>query len=51
VVDGAVNGAGSVSSATGGGLRRITSGHIQQYAALFFAAAAVLAGMFVVLIG
>ena len=51
VVDGAVNGAGAVSSATGGGLRRITSGHIQQYAALFFAAAAVLAGMFVVLIG
>ncbi len=51
VVDGAVNGVGAVSSSTGGGLRRITSGHIQQYAALFFAAAAVLAGIFVVLIG
>lgn len=51
VVDGAVNGVGAVSSGTGSGLRRITSGHIQQYAALFFAAAAVLAGIFVVLIG
>ena len=51
VVDGAVKGVGVASGGTGGALRRITSGHIQQYAALFFAAAAVLAGIFVVLIG
>jgi len=51
IVDGAVNGAGITAGASGGVLRRITSGHIQQYAALFFAAAAVLAGIFVVLIG
>jgi NADH-quinone oxidoreductase subunit L len=51
VVDGAVKGVGVASGGVGGALRRITSGHIQQYAALFFAAAAVLAGIFVVLIG
>ena len=51
VVDGAVNGAGTVAGNTGGGLRKIQTGHIQQYAALFFAAAALLAGVFVVVIG
>ncbi|MBS1837699.1 MAG: NADH-quinone oxidoreductase subunit L [Actinobacteria bacterium] len=51
VVDGAVDGIGAGAGGTGGVLRRITSGHIQQYAALFFAAVAVLAGIFVVLIG
>ena len=51
VVDGAVDGIGAGASGSGGVLRRITSGHIQQYAAPFFAAVAVLAGIFVVLIG
>ena len=51
VVDGAVNGVGLGADESGGILRRLNSGHIQQYAALFFAAAAVLAGIFVVLIG
>ncbi len=51
VVDGAVNGTASIASSTGGGLRKIQTGRIQQYAALFFAAAALLAGVFVVVIG
>lgn len=51
VVDGAVNGVGASAEGSGGILRRINSGHIQEYAALFFAAAAVLAGIFVVVIG
>ncbi len=48
VVDGAVNGAGMAASESGGVLRHLQSGRIQQYAALFFAAAAILAGVFVV---
>jgi NADH-quinone oxidoreductase subunit L len=51
LVDGAVNGVGIGADESGGVLRRLNSGHIQQYAALFFAAAAVLAGILVVLIG
>jgi NADH-quinone oxidoreductase subunit L len=51
VVDGAVNGAGVTASESGGILRHLQSGRIQQYAALFFAAAALLAGVFVVAIG
>jgi NADH-quinone oxidoreductase subunit L len=51
VVDGAVNGAGITASESGGVLRHLQSGRIQQYAALFFAAAALLAGVFVVAIG
>ncbi|MEZ5239911.1 MAG: NADH-quinone oxidoreductase subunit L [Microthrixaceae bacterium] len=51
VVDGAVNAAGTTASETGGLLRHLQSGRIQQYAALFFAAAALLAGVFVVAAG
>ncbi len=51
VVDGAVNGAGVTASESGGVLRHLQSGRIQQYTALFFAAAALLAGVFVVAIG
>jgi NADH-quinone oxidoreductase subunit L len=51
VVDGAVNGAGATASGSGGVLRHLQSGRIQQYAALFFAAAALLAGVFVLAIG
>ena len=51
VVDGAVNGVGITASESGGVLRRLQTGRIQQYAALFFAAAAILAGIFVIVIG
>ncbi len=50
VVDGLVNGSGIGASETGGLLRRIQNGRIQAYAALMFAAAAVLAGVFVLAI-
>jgi NADH-quinone oxidoreductase subunit L len=40
-IDGAVNGAGQVSSGTGGLLRGLQSGKVQQYGALLFGAAAV----------
>ena len=51
VVDGTVNGIGAGAGATGGVLRHLQSGRVQQYAALFFIAAAVLTGVFVVAIG
>jgi len=51
VVDGTVNGIGAGASGAGGVLRHLQSGRIQQYAALFFIAAAVLTGVFVVAIG
>ena len=51
VVDGAVNGAGMVAGETGSALRMTQTGRIQQYAALFFAAVAILAAVFVVVIG
>ncbi len=51
VVDGAVNATGTSISETGGILRHLQSGRIQQYAALFFVAAALLAGVFVVATG
>jgi NADH-quinone oxidoreductase subunit L len=47
VVDGIVNGSGYVSESSGQVLRRIQTGKVQQYAALLFAAAAILAGAFV----
>jgi NADH-quinone oxidoreductase subunit L len=43
VVDGMVNGAGFVSEESGGILRYIQTGRVQQYAALLFGAVAVLA--------
>ena len=51
VVDGAVKGVGASAEGSGGILRHIQTGRIQQYAALFFAAAAILAGIFVLVIG
>ena len=51
IVDGAVLGTAMVANESGGGLRKIQTGRIQQYAALFFAAAALLAGVIVVAIG
>ncbi len=51
VVDGAVNGIGSLTEGAGGELRQIQTGRVQQYAALFFAAAALLAGVVVVAVG
>jgi NADH-quinone oxidoreductase subunit L len=51
VVDTVVNGTGVVANESGGELSRVQTGHIQQYAALFFAAAAVLAGVFVLVVG
>ncbi|MGD9755794.1 MAG: hypothetical protein AB7W59_32780, partial [Acidimicrobiia bacterium] len=47
VVDGVVRGSGIGASETGGLLRRMQNGRVQGYAALMFAAAAVLAGVFV----
>jgi len=50
VVDGVVNGSGIGAGFTGQFLRRMQTGKVQQYAALMFAGAALLAGMFVVFI-
>ncbi|MEM9519137.1 MAG: NADH-quinone oxidoreductase subunit L [Actinomycetota bacterium] len=50
LVDGFVNGSGTVSSATGEELRNINSGRVQNYAAIMFAGAAILAGAFVILL-
>ncbi|MFT3851535.1 MAG: NADH-quinone oxidoreductase subunit L [Ilumatobacteraceae bacterium] len=41
VVDGAVNGSGAVARETGGALRPVQSGRINQYGALLFGAAAI----------
>jgi len=49
VVDGFVNRAGRASDATGQELRKINSGRVQNYATLLFAAAAILAGAFIIL--
>jgi len=51
VVDGVVNTTGAASGGAGGVLRLIQTGRVQQYAALFFVAAAILTGVFVVLVG
>jgi len=50
LVDGFINGSGRVSDLTGEELRHINSGKVQNYAALMFAGAAVLAGAFVLLL-
>jgi NADH-quinone oxidoreductase subunit L len=44
-VDGAVNGSGVISSASGQLLRRMQTGKVQQYGALLFGGAVVLAGI------
>ncbi len=50
IVDGAVNLSGRVSDASGEELRAINSGKVQNYAAIMFAGAALLAGAFVILL-
>ncbi|MEQ1785914.1 MAG: NADH-quinone oxidoreductase subunit L [Acidimicrobiales bacterium] len=50
VVDTIVNGSGAAAEGSGQGLRRIQTGRVQQYAALLFAATAVLAGIFIIVI-
>jgi NADH-quinone oxidoreductase subunit L len=47
VVDGTVNGSGYASESFGQALRRLQSGRVQQYGALLFGGAVVLAGIFV----
>jgi NADH-quinone oxidoreductase subunit L len=46
-IDGAVNGSGTASEGSGQLLRRLQTGKVQQYGSLLFAAATVLAGVFV----
>ncbi len=50
LIEGTVNGSGKLSNRGGGILRKIQTGKIQQYAALLFAAATVLAGIFIVFV-
>jgi NADH-quinone oxidoreductase subunit L len=50
VVDTIVNGAGAGAEGSGQGLRQIQSGRVQQYAALLFAGAAILAVIFIIVI-
>ena len=50
VLDGIVNGSGSVSEKSGQMLRHVQTGRVQQYAAILFAGAVVLAGVFVFVI-
>ena len=50
VVDGIVNGSGAAAEGCGQLLRRIQTGQVQQYAALLFGGAVVLAGIFIVVI-
>jgi len=47
LVDGAVNGSGTASDSFGQALRRLQTGRVQQYGALLFGGAVVLAGIFV----
>jgi len=50
VVDGAVDGTAAAANATGQGLRLVQSGKVQNYGALLFGSAAVLAIIFVIVI-
>jgi len=50
VIDGVVNGSGAAAEGSGQGLRKMQTGRVQQYAALLFAGAALLAGIFIVVI-
>jgi NADH-quinone oxidoreductase subunit L len=51
VIDGGVNGIATVAGATGGELRRYQTGRVQQYATILFAAAALITGVLVVIVG
>jgi NADH-quinone oxidoreductase subunit L len=48
VIDNLVNRSGQASDRSGEELRHIQTGKVQQYAAIFFAGAALLAGVFIV---
>jgi NADH:ubiquinone oxidoreductase subunit 5 (subunit L)/multisubunit Na+/H+ antiporter MnhA subunit len=48
VIDNLVNWSGQASDRSGEELRHIQTGKVQQYAAIFFAGAALLAGAFIV---
>lgn len=50
LIEGAVNGSGFLSSQSGQGLRRMQTGKVQQYAALLFAGATILAGIFIIFV-
>jgi NADH-quinone oxidoreductase subunit L len=50
LVDGIVNGSGVASDEAGQGLRKMQTGKVQQYAAIMFAAVAILAGILVVVV-
>jgi len=50
VIEGAVNGSGKLSSTGGEGFRKLQTGKVQQYAAILFAGATVLAGIFIIVI-
>jgi hypothetical protein len=50
LIEGAVNGAGFLSNQSGQELRRMQTGKVQQYAALLFAGAAILAGIFIIFV-
>ena len=50
IVDGVVVGTAVVANASGGELSRTQTGRVQQYAGLLFAAAAIIAGIFVLVI-
>jgi NADH-quinone oxidoreductase subunit L len=50
VVDTIVNGAGAGAEGSGQGLRHMQTGRVQQYAALLFAGAAILAVIFIIVI-
>jgi NADH-quinone oxidoreductase subunit L len=50
VVDGAINGSATAAQEGGQIFRQLTSGKVQQYGALLFGAAAVLAGAFIIFI-
>ncbi|MXW42232.1 MAG: NADH-quinone oxidoreductase subunit L [Acidimicrobiia bacterium] len=50
VVDGTVNATGKIVSSSGEELRRMQTGKVQQYAAIMFIAAAILAGIFIIVI-
>ena len=49
-IDGVVNGTGFLSEAGGEELRQIQTGKVQQYAALLFGGATVLAGIFIIVL-
>ena len=50
VVDTIVNGSGRAAEGSGQGLRHMQSGRVQQYGALLFAGAAILAAIFIIVI-